>query len=133
YQSNHLRTGTYTVAETQPAGWLDGKDTIGNIPGTTGNDQFSGIVLGSGTQSTANNFGELKAASLSGFVYVDANNNGVKDTGEAGISGVQITLSAAGVSPQTATTDASGGYAFNNLTPATYTLSESQPANYLDG
>src|SRR5207237_7745990 len=108
-------------------GWLDGKDTIGNIPGTTGNDQFSGIVLGSGTQSTANNFGELKAASLSGFVYVDANNNGAKDAGEAGISGVQITLSASGAAgpvTRTATTDASGGYAFNNLTPATYTLSE---------
>ena len=29
---------------------------------------------------------------LSGFAYVDGNNNGVKDAGEVGIPGVTITL-----------------------------------------
>src|SRR5262245_55798940 len=79
YQFSNLRPGIYTVNESQPASWLDGKDTIGNLPGTTSNDQFANIGLASGAQSINNNFGELKASSLAGFVYVDANNNGVKD------------------------------------------------------
>ena len=37
--------GNYTVTETQPAGYLDGKDTIGTTGGTAGNDLLSGITL----------------------------------------------------------------------------------------
>ena len=44
----HVRgpaAGTYTITETQPAGYTDGKDTIGTPGGTVGNDAFSNIVL----------------------------------------------------------------------------------------
>ena len=49
-------------------------------------------------------------ASLSGYVYVDANNNGVFDAGETPIAGVTLTLlDANGKSTgKTATTDANG-------------------------
>ena len=33
-----------------------------------------------------NNFGELAPASLSGFVYLDANDNGLKEGGEIGLA-----------------------------------------------
>lgn len=134
YQFTNLRPGQYTLTETQPASWMDGTDALGSQGGTASNDVFSSIVLGSGTQGVNNNFGELRAASLSGYVYVDANDNGVKDPGESGIGGVQMTLSGvalAGVGQ--ATTDSSGFYEFANLRPATYTLSEAQPAGYGDG
>src|SRR5207248_802279 len=92
YNFDNLRPGTYTLSETQPAGYVDGKDTIGTPGGTTANDQFSNIVLGAGVDGTDNNFGELAPSSLAGFVYMDANDNGVKDGGEAGIAGVTVTV-----------------------------------------
>ncbi|WP_228027354.1 SdrD B-like domain-containing protein, partial [Pseudaquabacterium pictum] len=62
YQFTNLRPGTYNVAETQPAGYLDGKDTIGTTGGTAGNDLLSGITLVAGANSVENNFGELPPA-----------------------------------------------------------------------
>ena len=58
-----FRPGTYTIAETQPGGYLDGKDTQGT-PGTgiTGNDVFSNIVLNQNVNGQNNNFGELLPA-----------------------------------------------------------------------
>ena len=55
YSFGTLRPGTYTITETQPAGFLDGKDTIGTPGGTTGNDVFSNIVLNEGVNGTNNN------------------------------------------------------------------------------
>ena len=55
-----LRPGTYKVAETAPAGFLDGKDTQGT-PGTgkVANDVFSNVVLAAGVSGQNNNFGEI--------------------------------------------------------------------------
>jgi hypothetical protein len=57
----------YTVTEGQPAGLVDGRDTLGDVNGTpTGsvaNDTFSGIVLLSGGSVAENyNFGERPPA-----------------------------------------------------------------------
>ena len=40
---------------------------------------------------TENNFGELKPASLTGFVFNDANNDGSR-AGDTGIPGATVTL-----------------------------------------
>jgi uncharacterized repeat protein (TIGR01451 family) len=75
-------------------------------------------------------------SSLSGCVYVDANNNGVRDGTEQGIGGVTITLtctvSSGSVSIQT-TTASDGTYSFLNLLPGTCTVTETQPSGYIDG
>ncbi|MCI0685450.1 MAG: carboxypeptidase regulatory-like domain-containing protein, partial [Gemmataceae bacterium] len=136
YSFTNLVPGTYGVQETQPGSYLDGKDSVGSQGGTLGADQISGMVLASGTSGQNNNFGELNPARLAGFVYADANNNGVKDGGEAPIAGATITLSGTddlGAVSKTATTDASGLYHFTNLRPGSYQLSETQPSGYLDG
>jgi uncharacterized repeat protein (TIGR01451 family) len=136
YQFLNLRPGNYTLNETQPNGYLDGKDTAGSLGGTVTNDQIAGIVLPAGGQSLNNNFGELKNASLSGFVYADANNNGIKEAGETPLAGIVITLTgftSSGPVSQTATTDASGFYQFNNLLPGTYSILEGATVGYLDG
>ena len=129
----------YTLTEIQPAGYRDGRDTIGTPGGATGNDIFSSIVLPTGvtTNGVNNNFGELLGAGISGFVYEDDDNDGVFETGETGISGVTITLNGtddlgATVS-LTTTTVADGSYSFTGLRPGTYTVSETQPGAYLDG
>lgn len=70
--------------------------------------------------------------SISGFVYEDLNNNGVKDAGEPGIAGVTITLS--GDDAAVTTTDAGGAYTFLlNPDCCTYTVTETQPAGFADG
>jgi protocatechuate 3,4-dioxygenase beta subunit len=136
YQFTGLRPGTYTLTETQPAGYLDGKDAVGSLGGTLANDQVSAIALGVGASGVHYDFGELLPASLAGYVYVDTKNNGTKDGGEAGIGGVTVTLT--GTNDQstvnlTTTTAADGSYQFTNLRPGVYTVTETQPANYLDG
>ncbi|MBK7954618.1 MAG: carboxypeptidase regulatory-like domain-containing protein [Candidatus Accumulibacter sp.] len=131
----------YLVTESQPANYVDGKDTAGSTPGSVaGNDVISGIVVGAGGSSANNNFGELLPVSVSGFVYVDSDNDGVKDGGEAGISGVTVTLTGnndLGIAVSvTATTDSTGAYSFTGLRPSSlfgYTVTETQPAGYLDG
>jgi hypothetical protein len=81
YRFDNLRPGTYTLAETQPAGYLDGRDTIGTQGGAGGNDVFSiTLPIGVETNGENNNFGELLAARIAGFVYEDNNNNGNFET-----------------------------------------------------
>ena len=141
YQFTNLRPGTYSITETQPAGWIDGKDTIGTPGGSTANDQFSTINLPPGFSGTNNNFGEIHLGQLSGTVYYDGSaggyNNGVQDAGEPGISGVTVQLSgtdsAGNPVTQSTTTDSTGHYQFTNLPPGTYKIVETQPTAYLDG
>ena len=75
--------------------------------------------------------------SLAGRVYYDADSNGSFSAGDAGISGVFITLTGTDdlgrAVSLTAVTDAAGNYRFASLRPGTYTLSETQPADYIDG
>jgi len=137
YSFDKLARGTYSVTETQPANYLDGKDSIGNSGGTLSPDKVSAIVLTSGSVVSNINFGELVPASIRGTVFADTNNDGNKDPGESGIGGITITLKGTddlgNAIEITATTDASGNYSFSGLRPGTYSVTETQPANYLDG
>jgi hypothetical protein len=69
---------------------------------------------------------------VSGTVYFDANGDGTLDNGESGQSGWVVTLHATsgGFPDQTYTTGASGSFTFSNLSPATYTLSETVQPSY---
>ncbi len=76
-------------------------------------------------------------SSLSGYVYVDSNNNGVKDSGEPPIAGVTVVLTGTPTGgssiTETTTTDSLGYYDFANLQPGNYTITETQPTNFIDG
>jgi len=128
YSFADLRPGTYTISEAQPAGYLDGADAAGSLGGTVGDDVISGIAVASGDEGTGYNFTEVIPSSLAGQV-VDADN--------VGIAGTAITLTGTNDLGETINiaqnTDASGGYSFADLRPGTYTISEAQPAGYLDG
>jgi uncharacterized repeat protein (TIGR01451 family) len=130
YTFPNLRPGTYVVTETQPAGIADGGVSAGSAGGVAGVNTVTGIVLGPGVAATGYDFRE-NASSLAGSVYVDANNNGVRDPGEQGIAGVTVTLS--GSQSRTAVTDAQGNYLFAGLPAGTYTVTETQPPVYQDG
>ena len=137
YRFANLRPGAYSINETQPAGWIDGKDTIGTPGGTALNDQLVSINLPAGFDGLNNNFGEIRLGQLSGTVYHDRINNGVIDLGDAGIGGVTLQLSGVDtfgspIAQLTTTTDALGRYSFLNLVPGNYSIVEIQP-DYLDG
>lgn len=76
-------------------------------------------------------------ASLSGYVYLDCNDDGIRQPGEPPIAGVVVTLTGTdeagkAVSIQTQT-DANGLYVFGNLSPGVYTITQTQPKGFLDG
>jgi len=131
YNFNQLPAGTYRVVETQPAGFTDGKDTVGSVGGTlVSPDTISSISLPAGVLGTGYNFGELFQG-ISGKVFLDVNKDGDLQAGEVGIPDVTITLrNSAGAVVGTTTTDANGNYSFPNVPPGTYTITESQPAAY---
>jgi hypothetical protein len=66
----------------------------------------------------------------SGVIWADNNGNGVRDAGERGVGGVQVTLTSRPVTPrtfpisgeQTVVTDAEGRYAFAVYNEYAYTL-----------
>jgi fimbrial isopeptide formation D2 family protein/uncharacterized repeat protein (TIGR01451 family) len=132
-----LRVGTYVITETQPAGYLDGKDSVGSQGVALGADQILTGLLAPGTDGINNNFGELPPSSLAGFVYLDVGDDGVRGAGEPGLGGVMITLEGTDDlgSPvlETTATAADGSYAFTNLRPGTYEVRETQPFPYVDG
>jgi large repetitive protein len=131
----------YTITETQPTTFIEGRATPGSGTGTANpnGNVISGVVLGgAGPAGVVNyNFGELKPASVSGSVYDDRNNNGTRDATEPGIPGATITLTGTddrgAMVSRTTTTDANGNYTFGNLRPGNYTVTETQPNNFTDG
>ncbi len=132
-----LRPGTYALAATTPSGYLTGKATAGTSGGTATPGTLSMITLAQGSTGAANNFGELTPASLAGVVFDDTNNDGTQGAGDAGISGVTITLTGLddlgnSVTAST-TTGTNGTYAFGTLRPGTYQLAETPPTSRLDG
>lgn len=67
---------------------------------------------------------------ISGYVYCDTNNDGVKDSGEGGLGNVVIKLlNSAGQEIGQAQTNGDGFYQFSNLIPGTYGVMEVQPGS----
>ena len=144
-----LRPGTYTLTETPPPGFTHVGAFIGSAGGSAGGASgantpapgatvVAGIVIGAGTTATRYDFAE-KGQGLSGTVYIDRNNNNLRDSGEIGIAGVTVTLSGTTIGGQdvctltacTATTDAAGNFIFANIPgsgAAGYTLTEQAQA-----
>ncbi|CAL1151181.1 unnamed protein product [Cladocopium goreaui] len=134
YQFTGLRPGEYQVRERQPEGYYDGGERVGTAGGTLSDDLISGIVVGSEENATQYDFCEHIGADLSGYVYHDRSNDGIKDPGEEPIAGVTLKLLKDGVDTgRTAVTDASGYYEFTNLDRGKYAVMEIHPEGWIDG
>jgi protocatechuate 3,4-dioxygenase beta subunit len=142
YKFNNLQPGTYTITESSPAGWIDGKASVGTAGGMATLDQINQVNLPPGTDGVNYNFGELQVSQIGGTVFYDggaaaAFDNGVQNSGEPGIPGVVINLTGTDFNGhhvvQSTVTDANGHYLFNNLTPGTYSVTDVQPTGYLAG
>ena len=88
-------------------------------------------------QDTETTVVKIDPASLDGYVYVDKNNNAIKDAGEKPIAGVIMTLTGTDIFgnsvTRTTTTNSVGYYNFVNLMPGTYNVVQTQPTKYKDG
>lgn len=160
----------YTITQTQPAGFGNGQPqpntprTVRNgtsngitpvggsytVSNTTTSSVIAGVAVASGGAGVQFDFPEIQDSNLrlSGYVYLDANNDGLKGGSEAGISGVTVTLIgcargingtidtlAIGAGPaactgddtpvsDSATTDANGFYSFTLAEPGRYSVIE---------
>lgn len=109
------------------------QQTITNTATVTATETDTALANNTASQTTQ----AYGLSSLSGFSYIDANRNGVRDVGELPIAGVLIALTgtnvlSAPVSLST-TTDANGQYTFSSLLPGTYALQQTQPAGFQEG
>lgn len=69
--------------------------------------------------------------SLGDKVWLDANENGIQDSGESGVSSVTVKLYSGISLLKTTTTDASGMYLFSDLTAGSYQVEFVLPSGYL--
>ena len=118
----------YLVCETQPAGYAEGSANPGASASTPSVNTIA-ITNLPATGSAGNQFGE-RAGSVTGNVFLDANNDGLR-AGDAGIAGVTVTLSgidaAGNPVSRTTTTDGAGAYRFDDVLGAGaggYTITE---------
>ncbi len=139
----NLELGTYRVVETQPNGFFSVGAKPGQIAGQTKGtatdaNTLSDIVFDLGDTSGVNyDFAEARPAEISGFVYRDDNDDGLRGNNEVGIGGVTVRLvpisTIATQATLTVQTDGSGAYRFTNLSPGTYRIEEVQPVAFVDG
>ncbi|WP_436715213.1 SdrD B-like domain-containing protein [Roseiconus lacunae] len=122
---------TFTINATVDAAAPSSVTNSVSVETTTGETDLTN------NSATAATTIEAFQSSISGVVYVDTNNNGVQDSGEAGISGVTITLTGTDVFNQpvsrVVTTNDDGEYLFSQLGAGTYDLTQTQPEDYVDG
>jgi len=120
----------------------NGDPVSGNDVSDSGSDPGNSNPGGPGDTGTADDPtlftpAERGSSSISGSVYIDRNSNGVRDAGETGIEGVEVTLlgtDAFGNAVELTTlTDANGNYSFEGLNAGTYQVIEAQPDGFNDG
>lgn len=163
YNFNNLPAGSYIVGITPPSGYVNsytpssgsttnsdvdndnnGVNTVGSevrsnyITLSIGGEPASGVD-GDGTNGNLTmDFGLKGNLQLGNLVWVDLNNNGIRDNGELGISGVTVNLYQDvngdnlpdGAAIASTTTSSSGSYGFSNLLPGNYIVGAVLPANY---
>ena len=134
----------YALTQTQPGSLLNSPSSppqagpaapsaggLYSRGGNSGDSGYGAIVLGSSQAAVNYNFPELRRPTLSGFVYLDGNNNAVRDPAtDAPIAGATVRLldAASGSLIAATVTDANGAYSFANLDPfIVYTLEEPLP------
>ncbi len=144
YKFTGVLPGTYQVVKTNPAGYFSVGANPGQVGGKTDGSVVSPDILGQitlvgGNDSQHNNFAIAKPATLSGYVYYDANDDGQREAGEAGIGGVTLSIIPVNVvgtapAPIQVVTAADGSYSVSGLNPGVWKIVEiTQPPGYLDG
>ena len=139
YTFTDLITGTYVLTFTAPAGYAGSPQDIGSDLSDSDPSPVTGaaiVPVYPGDVITTADAGLWRPSTISGTVFADFNNNGVLDPGELPIPGTVLTLSGtspvSGVVTLVAVTGPDGTYVFPLLPPGVYTVTEQQPAEWVD-
>lgn len=127
YAFANIHSGSYTVAEVVPAGWLPavGRPSSRAVPvavGSLNSVDFFDLVPLPGT--------------VNGVVFNDADGNGIQSASEPGVAGWQVYLDtnkngALDAGEPTTLTDPAGAYAFAGVPYGLTTVSEIVPADWV--
>jgi len=137
--SDALKPGDYIVRQTsQPDGFLDGRETADGKSVLSRSHLTDEIPVTLAAASlTRLGFGEVKAASLSGSAFIDANGDGLFDTEEAGAEGAVVTLSGIDDTGANITRQAEIAsdalFSFTDLRPGKYSVASSLLPKYMAG
>lgn len=129
YSFTDLAAGMYSLFEDLIPGWA--QTTPDPAP----------IVLGNGQTITDVDFGNFKLGKISGYKFDDENNNGVWDWNDLNQNGIwdlgegeppmnKWTINLNGPINNSAVTDDTGYYTFEDLTAGTYSVSEEPQAGW---
>lgn len=127
-----LNDGLYVV------GLADSTQILSGLSGTTSQSQTrlsNSKFVSSASTNTETSFGFNNPGLVAGIVYADTSSNSDQDTGEAGLSGVLVTLTPSAAvdlgnglgQPITTLTDSDGSYAFSVLPNQTYMVTVASP------
>uniref|UniRef100_UPI00263611AB SdrD B-like domain-containing protein n=1 Tax=uncultured Paracoccus sp. TaxID=189685 RepID=UPI00263611AB len=141
YLFNNLNAGNYQVKFVAPNGYVfttqstvaaDAVNNDSDANTTTGLTGTVNLSIGEAERDVDAGLKDPGTASLGDTVWFDGNGNGVLDSGEARASGVTVQLinPANGAVLATQTTDANGGYLFNNLDAGNYQVRFVAPNGY---
>ena len=111
YSFTDLVPGEYFVEELPQTNWSKSEPAAAGYT----------VTISTSGQTELLNFGNWRLGALYGMKFRDVNGNGVKDAGELGMGGWTITLNPGGITTVTAP---DGTYAFSNLVPGIYELTE---------
>jgi hypothetical protein len=108
---------------------------IGSTTTRDGRQNPAPVTVASGQNLNGINFGNTQLGSISGVKFNDLNSNATLDTGEPTLAGWTIFIDANNngileATEPTTVTNATGAYAFTNLTAANYTVREVQQAGW---
>ncbi|OGL83685.1 hypothetical protein A3B36_01080 [Candidatus Uhrbacteria bacterium RIFCSPLOWO2_01_FULL_55_36] len=121
YAMTGIPSANFIVAEIPQTGWLQ------TAPG-------GGFYAVSAAGAYANfDFGNQKTPSISGMKFDDTNGNGIKDPNDPGLPDWRIRMRDMTTNlVTTRDTDANGAYAFENLPPGQYRLTERQEDGWVE-
>lgn len=123
YTISGLAAGTYIVRTVDQAGYR--RTTASGVS----------VTLAAGQTATAKNFGHTPRAMVSGVMYVDVNRNNRRDTGEAGAGGWTVYLDKNNNGVKDAgefftTTDAAGNWSIKDALAGSYVVRVGVKAGY---
>ncbi|MBC7247339.1 MAG: carboxypeptidase regulatory-like domain-containing protein [Actinobacteria bacterium] len=117
YAFPNLEAGTYTLVEEAEEGYFPTTPT-------------TFVVELSPGEGEERDFGNCPYSRIDGLKFEDLDGDGVRDEGEEGLKDVEITLTGPDDLTVTAYSGEDGTFAFEDLIPGDYTVSEKVPTGY---
>lgn len=141
YTFDNLPLGRYKVTVEAPAGFGSTRAEVGSTDGDSSTGfAVSRDMLIDGDRDPTLDFGFVAVGvSVGNFVWFDANNNGIQDSGEQPIAGAVLSITDMNGNPVrdlagrlvgSQTTGADGRYLFTNLPPGQYRVTIAYPPGF---